>query len=100
MKTKMNFRSMVFKGAHQLCKSSGCSISFALKKAWAKYRAFLIKIAHELAAMINAFNPEYFTGTHSDLQDEIRDKLAALPCNFMGILVPLLTCPQVLIHFL
>lgn len=38
MKSKMNFRSVVFKRAYLLVKRTGCTFSEALKEAWAEYR--------------------------------------------------------------
>lgn len=71
MQVVKNFRSEVFREAHELVKQIGCSFSEALKDAWAMYRIAKEKLkkqviesiseerAEKIARNINAFDTRY-----------------------------------------
>lgn len=91
MKSKLNFRSVVFKRAYILVKQTGCSFSSALTQAWERYRNFKAQKVEELTSRINGFD---FCYQYSDdsrtyrywskLQDEIRTQLQTLPGSFIS----------------
>jgi hypothetical protein len=94
MKTKLNFRSVVFQRAYILVKQTGCSFSEALKQAWERYRNFKAQKVEEITKQINAFD---FCFQYSDdrrvyskwtaIKKEIREQIQTLPGSFISAIV-------------
>lgn len=90
MKTKLKFRSVVFKRAYLIVKQTGCNFSEALKEAWNRYRNFKEKTVAELAQRINSF--DYYFDYSDDnrvyrkwsaIQSEIREQVNIIPNSFI-----------------
>lgn len=91
MKTKLNFRSVVFQRAYILVKQTGCSFSQALVEAWKRYRAFRDQKVEELTKQINGFDFYYQYSDDSRvyrywsaIKNEIRKQIKSLPTNFIN----------------
>ena len=91
MKTTLNFRSVVFQRAYRIVKETGCSMSAALVEAWKRYRAYRDGIVADLVERINNFDFYYHRSDDnrvyvrwSNIHDEIRKQLSALPVFFVA----------------
>lgn len=107
MKTKLNFRSVVFKRAYILVKQTGCSFSSALKAAWNRYREYKSKTVQELTSQINGFDFYYqycddgsVYRYWSSLKDELRKQLGTLPQSFISALKGQLSKPNNIYSFI
>ena len=107
MKTKLNFRSVVFQRAYILVKQTGCSFSSALTQAWKLYRNFKAKTVEDLKARINGFDYYYqmcddgrVYRYYSSLKDELRKQLITLPQSFISSLKGQLLNPSNIYSFI
>ena len=89
--TRLNFRSVVFQRAYRIVKETGCTLSAALVEAWGRFRAYRDRVVSELAERINGFDYYYHKSDDhrvyirwSNIQDDIRRELGALPNSFIA----------------
>lgn len=91
MKSKLNFRSIVFKRAYRIVKESKCEFSEALKQAWTRYRDYKNRMVTELTQRISGFDFYYFYSDDSRvyrrwtaIKEEITESLEILPNSFIS----------------
>jgi hypothetical protein len=97
MKTKLNFRSVVFKRAYKIAKQSGCNFSQALRLAWSRFRDYKNKMVDELVSKINGFDFYYSRSDDnrvyrywSNIESQICEQLSFNSC-FIGTISKRLT---------
>jgi thioredoxin-related protein len=97
MKTKLNFRSVVFQRAHIIVKQTGCSFSQALAEAWKRYRNYKFQIVDEVSKLINRFDFYYVYADDSRvyrywsaMKNEISKQIETLPKSFINAISELL----------
>ena len=107
MKTKLNFRSVVFQRAYIIVRQTKCSFSQALIEAWKRYRDFKTKTVEELTSQINTFDFYYQMSSDgrtyrywSSIQDELRKQLGTLPHSFISLLKGKLSKPNNIYSFI
>ena len=107
MRSRLNFRSIVFQRAYRIVKETGCGFANALKAAWNRYREYKNRISAELAERINHFD---FYFHYSDdrrvyqkwsKEDEsIRGTIAILPASFIPAIASQLYKAQLIQEFI
>lgn len=90
MKTRVNFRSVVFQRAYRLVKQTGCAFADALRIAWNRYREYKTRIVADLISRINLFNYSYQyidDGSQwkrwDNEKNAIRENLLTVPASFI-----------------
>lgn len=86
----LNFRSVVFKRAHQIFKTGKYNFSEALKMAWKRYHDFKESKVKELARLMDSididakYSDDWRISSRSrDLKFNIQNELKRLPVSFI-----------------
>jgi len=97
MKSKLNFRSVVFQRAYRIAKQTGCDFANALKAAWNLCREYKNRMIAEVAERVNQFDFYFHFSDDrrvyrkwNNESESLCNILATLPASYIPAIVAML----------